>query len=486
MPDDHASTFSSSSPIVDRIWELARHSALYGSQEQFVDTPTRERGQFGQDSSNISSVTQVAFAERNLTWQALRDFARSQTRYWPDGRVNAVYPNGDGKRDIPDLTENYPLWVMRYFDITGDRSELAALYPVMRNVADYVARAVFPAVGLVMNLPGGGGDYNGGIVDWPIQMRYGYDMTTVARTTENVIAIEMFRALAAAGRALHRPASEVSAYASRAAAITKAVNARLLGPRGVYIDGLHQNGSQSAHASQQANAYALAAGIVPTDRRAAVVRRVERLGMAMGPDIAAVLLQGLHASGHDDALVKLISDPTIPGWAQILSRGATFTWESWDARDVYGDSESHAWGATVLPALITDILGVSVTKPGASEVTVAPPANLTVTAARGGLATERGAVDVAWRRVDASHFTLDLTVPDNVVARVTVPGRSQFTVGSGRYHFATNLASPANDKGNSSGSTNVGLWLALIVGALVLFFLAAAGVSFARRRRTAA
>jgi alpha-L-rhamnosidase len=233
--------------------------------------------------------------------------------------------------------------------------------------------------------------------------------------------------------------------------------------------------------------------------------------MATGPDIAAVLLQGLHASGNDDALVKLISNPKIPGWAQILSRGATFTWESWDARDVYGDSESHAWGSTVLPALTTDVLGVSVTKPGASEVTVAPPTLSTVTSARGRLATERGPVAVAWKRIDATHFKLDLTVPDNVVAHITVPahatsdvfengstvlaslasgrvqdGTLRFTVGSGQYSLDIRPRPIADDVLHASGASNVGRWLAFVVGALVLLFLAAAFVAFARRRRAAA
>ena len=33
------------------------------------------------------------------------EFARSQARYWLDGRLNAVYPTGQGKRDIPDYIE---------------------------------------------------------------------------------------------------------------------------------------------------------------------------------------------------------------------------------------------------------------------------------------------------------------------------------------------------------------------------------------------
>src|SRR5262249_32000291 len=152
---------------------------------------------------------------------------------------------------------------------------------------------------------GGGGDYNGGIVDWPIQERFGYDKTSVALTTVNIQAIEVFREVADAARALDRPTSEVAQQEQRASALTTAGNAHLRRPDGVYIDGLHQNGSQSTHASQQANAYALAAGIVPKSGRAAVLQQVERLGMAMGPDIAAVLLQGLHDAGADETLVRL-------------------------------------------------------------------------------------------------------------------------------------------------------------------------------------
>ena len=498
MPDPNASTFASSSAVLDRIWALAAHSALYGSQEQFVDTPTREKGQFVRDAANISSVTSIAFAERNLTWQGLRDFARSQRKFWPDGRVNAVYPNSDGARDIPDFAEDYVGWVLQDYELTGDRATLADLYPVIVNVARYVAHAIHEPVGLVTDLPGGGGDYEGGIVDWPAAMRYGYDRTSAALTTVNILGIEVFREVAAAARELHRPASEVRLQLARATSLTKAVNARLRRADGVYIDGLHQDGTKSTHASQQANAYALAAGIVPAADRPAVVRRVVSLGMAMGPDVAGVLLAGLHGSGNDQALVDLVGNAKIPGWAQILARGATFTWESWNARDVPGDSESHAWGATVLPALTNDVLGVRVAAPGASRVAVAPP-HTTVTFARGRLATERGPVAVAWRRTDAEHLTLELTVPDNVVAAVRLPtanargvhegGRSLgsvsgvkvagsgsgsvlLTVGSGRYSFAVAPAPPAPSRRP---------WILLGVPLAVLVI---AGAVFAARRRS--
>jgi len=90
MPDENAAQFHTSDPRVDAVWNLARRSALFDTQEQFLDTPTREKGQFLGDSFDVSQTTMAAFGERSMTFEALRDFARSQAKYWPDGRVNAV------------------------------------------------------------------------------------------------------------------------------------------------------------------------------------------------------------------------------------------------------------------------------------------------------------------------------------------------------------------------------------------------------------
>ncbi len=48
------------------------------------------------------------YGEQNLSWQGLRDMARSQARYWPDGQVNEVYPNDDGAAVLPDVHRDVP------------------------------------------------------------------------------------------------------------------------------------------------------------------------------------------------------------------------------------------------------------------------------------------------------------------------------------------------------------------------------------------
>ena len=64
MPDENAARFHTSDPRIDAVWNLARHSALYDTQEQFLDTPTREKGPFLGDSFDVSQAAMAAFGER--------------------------------------------------------------------------------------------------------------------------------------------------------------------------------------------------------------------------------------------------------------------------------------------------------------------------------------------------------------------------------------------------------------------------------------
>ena len=122
MPDVPMATFSSDNRMLNAVWRLNARSCLYCSHEQFVDTPTREKGQFLWDAANESEGVMRAYGDQNMTWQGLRDVARGQARYWPDGQVNAVYPNGDGARDFATFTARYPEWLWRYYVSTGDRT----------------------------------------------------------------------------------------------------------------------------------------------------------------------------------------------------------------------------------------------------------------------------------------------------------------------------------------------------------------------------
>ncbi len=454
MPTVPMATFSSDNRTLDAVWRLTARSCLYCSQEQFVDTPTREKGPFLWDSANESEAIMHAYGDQNMTWQGLRDVARGQQRYWPDGEVNAVYPNGDGARTFATSTALYPEWVWRYYLATGDTPTALAHYGPTTKAVTWLWSTRQNGTGLLYGL---GDPSNGDPV-------YGYDLSAAADTASNALAVNAFARVSQLAD-LAGDAAASALWQQRATQLTGAVNAVLRRSDGIYTDGVDPDGAQSRHASQEANALALAYGLVPASDVDAVGAYVISLGIDVGPNHGLELLRALAAAGRPDAMVHTLTDASIPGWAHILTAGGTFTWEVWRPSDLIGDSMSHGWGSSALVAIQETLLGVAFEAPGSDgtvHLSVAPPAS-GLSRAAGTVPTVAGAVSVSWQR-RGRGVALSLTVPANAAATVHLPagdpagareggvpassapgvtvlpasgGRAVLSVGSGAYRFTT-------------------------------------------------
>ena len=417
-------TFSSSDSTLNDVFRLLRDSALYGVQEQFVDTPTREKGQFLADAVNISYATMSLFGEHAYTAQALREFGWSAARYWTDGadkgRYNAVYPNGDGKRDIPDFSLMIPEWAEEYHRRTGDLALVRELLPHLCDTADYALRyipAEGPTAGLVTQLGGGSGPYLHGIVDWPAPGRFGHDMDCAAKTTVNAQA---YSALISTSRLCALAGQEDAAveYARRARTLAGAIRTRLR-VDGVMVDGLHADGTPSSNASQHATSFPLSLGITGTEHARADALRIAGMGMRQGPLTVHRLVRALLSQGLTEAVLDLLTRKDQPGWARLLERGATFTWEAWDLAEGTDYSQSHAWSASVVKEILEHLLGVRYASAGGRELLIEPPL-CRLEYARGTVPAGNGDVEVSWSR-DSGLVHLECTVPAGVTAVVRMP-----------------------------------------------------------------
>ena len=432
---DGAATFESSDETLDAVWDLMDRSLRYSVQETFVDTPTREQGQFLHDTANISVGLMSSQRERVASRQAIREFLLSQERYWragnDAGRYNAVYPNGDGKRDIPDFTEVVPDWIWRYYLETGDKAVLEDAYDNLMATAGYIRRHIAtsgPTQGLVTNLSGGSGQYLYGIVDWPAHGRFGYDMTTAARTTVNALGVDVLRKVALIGEELARPAEELAALRSDADELAARMNQTLRRADGTYVDGLLADGTQSAHAGQHATSYAIAFGIAPATDVPALGEHLAAMGMKQGPMTAHVLLEALADAGAGAGVLDLLTDEDDYGWAGWLAKGGTFTPEAWELSGS-ANSASHGWGSRGIVDITESVLGIRATAPGAAEVEIGIPAT-GLTRAKGSVATQRGRVASAWTR-GGDAVTLRATIPVNITAVVRLPEGSYLAAGPG-------------------------------------------------------
>ena len=427
VPAGRDSTFESSNDMLNQVYELMKRSAIYSVQNQFVDTPTREKGQFLQDTVNISAVTNSIWYEREATRKAIYQFMDSADRYWDDGRYNSVYPNVDKNRDIPDFTLNFPVMVWRYYMQTGDKELLKQAYPYLQKTAEYIEKNTKTSGdtnGLVTALEGGGDSkrnpYYQGIVDWPKAGRFDYDWDgTVdgARTTVNALSVRAYDVLSNTAEELGKDESEIQSYKEKADNLKRAINNSLLTEENVYADGLKSNGTQSSHKSQHATSYALAFGIVPEELTESMAEYIANMGMKQGPMTADILVEALFDSGRADAAVNLLTNTEDYGWAKLVNEGYTFTWEQWQ----YGESQSHGWGAAAALQMVENLAGVEVSEAGASEVVICPAdTRQTGISANSSIVTERGKVDVSYEG-EGTSYTMTVTVPVNVKAKLVFP-----------------------------------------------------------------
>ncbi|BAV04088.1 alpha-L-rhamnosidase [Filimonas lacunae] len=417
--DPTQSEFYSSDDMLNLVWELMKHSLLVGAQEGFVDTPTREKGTFLGDGWSEAVPAMSVTYDRVMSDRVLKEFLQSQDQYWPDGRLNSVYPNVDGKRDIPDYTQAFLVWVWDYYMQTGNTDFLQENYTRLVKVAEYVASCRDAQTGLITRLAGGSGPYLYGIVDWPQVMRYGYDMNAEARTVMNAYAYTDFTIISHIAGVLGK-ATDVAAYAAKAADIKTAMNTLLLNKEGVYHDGLLAGGQPSSHVSQHANIFPYAMGIVPDAQKESVASEIVRQKMSVGMVCLRYLPEAVGLADKGEHLINLYTNTEWDGWAKNIKQGATVTWEAWDA-DVRNESMCHPWGAVGLLAMQQYMLGVTAAKPQYEEVQVKPlDFGNRLQKAQGKIPTDRGVIQIAWQRKE-HVYDMQLTLPVNMSGAVFVP-----------------------------------------------------------------
>ena len=417
--DPSRSDFQSSDTMLNRVWDLMKHTLLLGEQEQFLDTPTREKGAFLGDgwAQGVSAMTTMG--DRAFNLRVLLEFLDSQDQYWPDGRLNAVYPNVDRKRDIPDFTQFYPIWAWDYYMQTGDVQFLRENFTKIRKVAEYVDTYKNDSTGLICNLAGGAGGYTYGIIDWPPSMRYGYDVATASRTVINAYAYADFECISKMAEVLGIE-KDKALYLEKAEQMKQAINKNLIDADGHYIDGLYKDQAASKHVSQHANMLPLALGIVPETAMDSVVKAVMDRKMSVGMVTVRWLPEALGKSEEGKHLLELYTNPSWDGWAQTFTKGGTATWEAWDS-DVRAESMSHPWGTSGLLGIQQYILGVKNLKPQSELIQVKPlDFGNSLTHVKGKLPSDRGDILIEWNRSD-DRFELILTLPDNMKAMVCLP-----------------------------------------------------------------
>lgn len=402
-----------------RLWSVGARTVDLCSTDAFVDCPGREQRAWLGDAYVQGLVSFVANPDLRLVARQLELEARGRR---PDGLL-AMAAASDVARagtTIPDFSLHWLRLLAGYWLHSGDEALVSRLLPVAEGIVERYETAR-GSTGLLEDFPGWV------FVDWA---QVGRDVVTAAHDALYAVALNAYAALPGA-----RPVDHL-------VALTAAGFEALWDPeRGVYVDTIGPDGP-GRRVSQQTNAAALLAGLVPVDRVARVIEAVVAPGpparggrlvvtatpadlpdlgvdtlwqapanfdpevdvVAAQPFFCHVLHEALHRSGRGDLIL-----PSLLRWLPQVERG-TFQ-EYWDAPPGTS-SRCHGWAACPTHDLVAYVLGVRPAAPGWARAVVDPRLGpLRRAAAR--VPTPRG-----WLEVEVDDDVVSLTIPDGTVVAV--------------------------------------------------------------------
>ncbi|KAL2820164.1 bacterial alpha-L-rhamnosidase-domain-containing protein [Aspergillus cavernicola] len=159
-------------------------------------------------------------------------------------------------------------------------------------------------------------------------------------------------------------------------------------------------------------------------------------GFAGTPIIAHALTKG----GHPQIAYRMLLEKSCPSWMYPISMGATTVWERWDSMLPDGSinpgemtSFNHYALGSIINWLHSSVAGVSPLSAGWKRVKVQPIPGGTIDSAEATYETPYGRLECRWAiQADKDLFTLELLVPPNSHALVTLPNDGGSTVQSGQ------------------------------------------------------
>lgn len=406
MFDTNAASFSSSSPALDRVWDLCRNSMEWLSFDGIYVDGDRERKPYEADTY-IHQLSSYAVNNDFTTPRYSFEYLTGHPTWPTEWKFHMI------------------LIAWEDYLHTGKSDLLRKYYHVLRDDSFIWAAT---GDGLMRGFPGFPQTSNSDVVDWPAGdrdgfqglSRHGYRNWTNA--VNNAFYYRCLRVMACVSDVIGLT-NDAATFTENANRVCRIYNSTFWDPRSQsYVDGVG-----TTHSSAHANFFPLAFGLVPADRQAAVVRFLHRRiaangGMPSSVYGAQFLLEGLFEAGDTDTALALMTTNGPRGWINMIDLGSTLTTEAWNFKDKPNMDLNHAWGSAPGNLVARYVLGVRPLSAGFGRVLIQPHMGHSLTFIRGVVPTIRGPV-----RIQATNapgqFQLRVKIPGNVIATVMLPAK---------------------------------------------------------------
>ncbi|MCI5650075.1 MAG: family 78 glycoside hydrolase catalytic domain [Fusicatenibacter sp.] len=349
-----------------KIWEICARSVMMGTQEVFVDCPSREKGQYLGDLAITAPVQMYLSGDAAMYRKALDNF-RDSARI--DEGLMAVAP-GSLMQEIADYSLLYPYEVYRYYCAVGDEDYLKELYPticgILKHFSTYERND-----GLVCEVSD---KWN--LVDWPENLRDGYDFSLtrpVCPGCHNVINAFYYGALLYTQKIAKVIGEDERWLERKREQVKKAFRDTFYRPdRKLFVD---SEGSE--HTSVHANgiplffsgcrkdsptgeiAVSLAESLAPGESFETMADLIQKKGLCCGVYTAYFLLKGLANVGKYQEMYDLMTNESGHSWMNMIREGATTCFEAWGKEQKWNTSLCHPWGSGPILLILEDIAGIS-------------------------------------------------------------------------------------------------------------------------------
>ncbi len=356
--DGESCGFLSSNSLLKRIWDICKQGVRYGSQEGFLDCPSREKGQYLGDSTVASHAHIYLTNDLLLFKKEIQDFALS-ARICPG--LTAVAP-GSHMQEIADYSLQWPMQLLLYYRHSGDFKFLEEMYPVAERLLSYFKR-FDRKDGLLENV-----NEKSNIVDWPSNLRDEYDFildNPIGEGCHNVINAFYYGAMKTVNTIrdiLHIQYRDETEHLKESY-----INTFYRRDKNLFADS-----GKSEHTSLHSNILPLLFGIAPQEAHKRIIELIRRKRLNCGVYMAYFLLKALAASGEYDLLYELLSSDVLHSWGNMVKEDATTCFEVWGKNQKSNTSLCHAWASAPIPIIIEDIAGLTPALPGWEEINFAP------------------------------------------------------------------------------------------------------------------
>ena len=401
--NDDISQFSSSSEVLNQVWDLCKYSIKATSFCGIYVDGDRERIAYEADALINQLCHYGVDREYSMARKSIEHLIEQPT--WPTEwclqTLIMVWNDYMYTGDDSLLKRHYDVLKAKTLIALSDSSGLISTKNIMQR-GDVLSSIKFR------------GSNMRDIVDWPQGGEIGEEkerageadgyVFTDHNTVVNAFHYEAVRILSLIAKVVGEE-SDSKKYSQYCNDFLERFNALLLDSNGLYRDGL-----ETDHNSLHANMMPLAFGMVPQEKIAHITEYIKSRKMACSVYGAQFLLDALYAAGEGEYALSLLSSTAERSWYNMIRLGSTITLEAWDNRYKANLDWNHAWGAVPAGAIPRGLLGIRPIEPGCKIMEIRPQLG-TLKSVEALIPTIRGEIGL-W----LSNGRLSLSIPANMEA----------------------------------------------------------------------